>query len=190
MGTRNDLLVDGTAARAVTDSYTSRFVNGTAALRHRFTDTVSIQGGIEFERGQSSDSISRIDYTLAGLPLSLTFDSTDNLLDPTRGVRLTASLAPYPEVLGSDPGIFVARASGSAYFALDEDARTVLAAQIGVGSIAGAPLDEIPANRRFYAGGGGSVRGYKYQSLSPTGPFGDPIGRRSLLEAPSRPASR
>ena len=44
----------------------------------------------------------------------------------------------------------------------------MLAGRIGLGSIVGADLDEIPANRRFYAGGGGSVRGYRYQSLSPT----------------------
>jgi len=182
-GTRWDLLVDGTVAREVTDYYTARFVNGTGVLRYRFSDTFSMQGGIEAERGQSSDSISNVDYTLVGLPLSVTYDSTDNLLDPTRGVRLTASLAPYPKFLGSDPGVFVAKAQGSTYYALDEDARTVIAGRVALGSISGADLDEIPSNRRFYAGGGGSVRGYKYQSLSPRGLFGEPIGGRSLFEA-------
>jgi translocation and assembly module TamA len=51
-----------------------------------------------------------------------------------------------------------------------------------LGSIVGAELDEIPANRRFYAGGGGSVRGYRYRTLGPTF-LGEPIGGRSLLEA-------
>ena len=102
-GTRWDLLVDGTVAREVTDYYTARFVNGTGVLRYRFTDTFSMQGGIEAERGQSSDTISNVDYTLVGLPLSVTYNSTDNLLDPTRGVRLTASLAPYPKFLRIRP---------------------------------------------------------------------------------------
>ena len=170
-GTRWDLLVDGTVAREVTDYYTARFVNGTGVLRYRFSDTFSMQGGIEAERGQSSDTISNVDYTLVGLPLSVTYNSTDNLLDPTRGVRLTASLAPYPKFLGSDPGVFVAKAQGSTYYAFDEDARTVIAGRVALGSISGADLDEIPSNRRFYAGGGGSVRGYKYQSLVAAGPL-------------------
>jgi translocation and assembly module TamA len=47
----------------------------------------------------------------------------------------------------------------------------------------GAALDDIPANWRFYAGGGGSVRGYAYNSLGPIGPFGAVIGGRSLFQA-------
>jgi translocation and assembly module TamA len=117
-----------------------------------------------------------------GLPVSVTYDSTDSLLDPTQGVRATASIAPYPALLGSDPGIVVTKAQASTYYALDEEARYVLAGRIGFGSIVGADLAEIPANRRFFAGGGGSVRGYEYRTLGPKGPFGDPIGGRSLLE--------
>ena len=54
-GTRNDLLVDGLAERDRTEGYTSRFVNVSAGIRHRFSQTFSIQGGIEYERGQSTD---------------------------------------------------------------------------------------------------------------------------------------
>nr|WP_046861821.1 autotransporter assembly complex family protein [Microvirga massiliensis] len=181
-GSRNDLLIDGYVYREVTEGYTARAVGGTAAIRHRFTDRFSIQGGIEAERGQASDVLGRIDYTLIGLPVGLTYDSTDSLLDPTEGFRVTASLAPYPSFFGSDPGIFIARGQASTYYALDEERSYVLAGRIGLGSITGAALDEIPANRRFYAGGGGSVRGYVYQSLGPRGPFDEPIGGRSLLE--------
>jgi translocation and assembly module TamA len=76
----------------------------------------------------------------------------------------------------------VARASASTYVALDAEARTVLAGRIGFGSIIGADLEDIPANRRFFAGGGGSVRGFAYKSLGPR-LQGEPIGGRSLLEA-------
>jgi translocation and assembly module TamA len=51
-----------------------------------------------------------------------------------------------------------------------------------VGSIAGADLADIPANRRFYAGGGGSIRGYEYQKVGPLDAAGDPIGGRSKIE--------
>ena len=181
-GTRNDLLLDAFATRDATDSYTSRAAGATAAIRHRFSDTFSIQGGFEFERGQTSDVLGQINYTLVGLPISLTYDSTDNLLDPSEGFRVTGSVVPYPAVLGSDPGFFLVRGTASTYYALDEANRYILAGRVGFGSISGADLDEIPANRRFFAGGGGSVRGYEYRTLSPLGPLDEPIGGRSLLE--------
>ncbi|HEX2136943.1 MAG TPA: autotransporter assembly complex family protein [Microvirga sp.] len=181
-GTRDDFLLDATVAREITEGYTSRFAGATAAIRHRFTDTFSAQAGLEVETGQSSDSLGRVDYTLVGLPVSATYDSTDNLLDPTEGVRASGSVIPYPGFLGSDPGIVIAKGQASTYYALDEEARYVLAGRVGFGSIVGAELAEIPSNRRFFAGGGGSVRGYEYRTLGPKGPFGDPIGGRSLLE--------
>ncbi|SCZ07380.1 autotransporter assembly complex protein TamA [Microvirga guangxiensis] len=181
-GTRNDFLADVMVERDRTESYTSRRVNGTAAIRHRFSETFSIQGGIEYEKGQASDILGQIDYTLVGLPLSVTYDSTDNTLDPTRGMKLLASVTPYPEFLGSSVPMTIAKGTASAYWSLDEEARYVLAGRLGLGSIIGADLDEIPANRRFYAGGGGSVRGFGYRTLSPKF-LGEPIGGRSLLEA-------
>jgi translocation and assembly module TamA len=181
-GTRNDFLAEALVERDRTEGYTSRLVNGTAGIRHRFSDTFSIQGGIEYEKGQASDILGQVDYTLVGLPLSVTYDSTDNTLDPTRGMKLIASVAPYPEFLGSSVPITITKGTASGYWSLDEESRYVLAGRLGVGSIVGADLEDIPANRRFYAGGGGSVRGFGYRTLSPTF-LGEPIGGRSLLEA-------
>jgi len=181
-GTRNDFLAEALAERNRTEGYTSRLINGTAGIRHRFSETFSIQGGIEYEKGQASDILGQVDYTLVGLPLSVTYDSTDNPLDPTRGMRLLASVTPYPEFLGSSVPMTIARGTASAYWSIDEESRYVLAGRLGLGSILGADLEEIPANRRFYAGGGGSVRGFGYRTLSPKF-LGEPIGGRSLLEA-------
>lgn len=187
-GTRYDWLVDGTGARERVGTtryggYTARYLNLTTAIRRRFSDTFSVQAGIEVERGQTSDVLGPVDYTLVGIPFSLKYDSTNSLLDPTRGVRATASVTPYLDFLGSSVGMVQSKASVSAYYALDEDARYVLAGRIGLGSIAGASLADIPATRRFYAGGGGSVRGYAYRTLSPLGPSDHLIGGRSLFEA-------
>lgn len=187
-GSRNDLLIDavGTRERVGTNrygGYTARYVNGTASIRHRFSDSFSVQAGLEVERGQTSDVLGQVDYLIAGVPLSLRYDSTDSLLDPTRGIRLTASVAPYAAFGDTDAPFLQSKASLSGYYSLDEDSRYVLAGRIGLGSIAGADLDEIPATRRFYAGGGGSVRGYAYRTLSPLGPLDHLTGGRSLFEA-------
>ena len=58
----------------------------------------------------------------------------------------------------------------------------VLAGRIRLGTIAGAPRDAVAPSRRFYAGGGASVRGYGYQDIGPRDPNNDPIGGRSLAE--------
>lgn len=182
-GTRNDFIANVFAGREAQQSYVSDAAGGTVALRHRFSDTFFAQVGLDGQAGRSQDALGKVDYRLVGVPLSVSYDSTDNLLDPTQGVRLTASATPYAGFLGSDPSIFVAKAQGSTYYAFDDEARYILAGRIGFGSISGANLEDIPANIRFFAGGGGSVRGFPYRTLGPRGPFNLPIGGRSLLEA-------
>ncbi len=60
--------------------------------------------------------------------------------------------------------------------------RVVLAARTRLGTILGAPRDQIAPSRRFYAGGGASVRGYGFQAIGPRDANNDPIGGRSLAE--------
>jgi len=45
-----------------------------------------------------------------------------------------------------------------------------------------APADRIAPTRRFYAGGGASVRGYSYQAIGPRDLNNDPVGGRSIGE--------
>jgi translocation and assembly module TamA len=117
------------------------------------------------------------------VPITAVYDTTDSKLDPTRGVRVGATVAAYPTFLGSTLDLFEAKGHMSAYYSLDEDSRYVLAGRVAAGSLAGSSLDDIPANLRFYSGGGGSVRGYAYDSLGPLGPNNSVIGGRSLFEA-------
>ena len=187
-GTPNDLLVDALGERVSTSGagflgYQVEDADATVALRHRFTEDFWVQAGIEAQTGVSTDILGRINYTLVGVPVSANYDTTDSKLDPTRGVRVNASVAGYPTALGSTVDLVQAKARASAYYALDPDSRFVLAGLIGAGAMGGAALDDIPANWRFYAGGGGSVRGYAYNSLGPIGPFGAVIGGRSLIQA-------
>jgi translocation and assembly module TamA len=181
-GTRNDFLANVFVAREVQQSYLVDGGGISGAIRHRFSDTFSAQIGLDAQAGRSKDALGTVNYRLIGVPASVTYDSTDSLLDPTRGFRAIASLAAYPGQL-SDPGILVAKAQGSGYYSLDDESRYILAGRIGFGSVSGAALGDIPDNFRFFAGGGGSVRGYPYRTLGPVGPFNLPIGGRSLLEA-------
>ncbi len=170
--------------REITDLYTSNLANATVAIRHRFTDTFNVRAGVEGEVGRSIDVLGRYDYGLVGLPVAASYDTTDRPLDPSRGVRVTATVTPYLG-FGAAPDTFlISRIQASAYYAIDEQARTILAGRVAFGSILGGTLADIPASRRFYAGGGGgSVRGYEFKSLGPRDAFGNVTGGKSLFEA-------
>ena len=176
-GTPNDLFVDALGERMSTSGagffgYEVEDADATAALRHRFGQNFWVQAGIEAQTGVATDALGRVNYTLVGVPVSANYDTTDSKLDPTRGVRLNASVAGFPTALGSTVDLVQGKARASAYYSLDPDSRFVLAGLVGLGAMGGADLADIPANWRFYAGGGGSVRGYAYDELGPTGPFG------------------
>ncbi len=188
-GSRFDGLFDGLVERNRTGGgrfagYTDRLGGFTTGLRYRFSETFSVGAGIKFERGRTSDVISNVDYTLVGVPVTLQYDSTDRPLDPTTGIRVTGTLTPYPTAFGSSVGLTRGNVAASTYYALDEDARIVLAGRVGIGGFLDDPrrLELIPSNYRFYAGGAGSIRGYRYQSVSPLIAEGYTVGGRSLFD--------
>ena len=119
-------------------------------------------------------------FLIGAVPASLGYDGSDDLLDPTRGFRLLGRLSPEISFQNGSFGYARAQIDASAYHPVG--AKTVIAGRIRLGTIGGASRDMIAPSRRFYAGGGGSVRGYGYQRLGPRDADGDPIGGRSLAE--------
>ncbi|WP_010187552.1 autotransporter assembly complex protein TamA [Sphingomonas sp. PAMC 26605] len=119
-------------------------------------------------------------YFIGALPTVLSYDGSNDLLDPTRGFRLSGRLSPEISLEGQAFGYARLQFDASAYKSVTKGA--VLAGRIRLGTIAGAPRDAIAPSRRFYAGGGASVRGYGYQDIGPRDPNNDPVGGRSLAE--------
>jgi translocation and assembly module TamA len=119
-------------------------------------------------------------FLIAAVPLALGYDGSDNLLDPTRGFRLSGHLSPEISFHGGHFSYGRAQVDASAYHPVGD--RVVAAGRIRLGTIFGAGLFNIAPSRRLYAGGGGSVRGYGYQQLGPKDLDGDPIGGRGLAE--------
>lgn len=182
-GSRVDLIGEVRVEREKTETYVGEFVSGSAALRWRVSQRVFAQAGLLYETGRSTGAGAQETYILAGLPLSLAWDETDAPLDATRGFRLAAEAAPFFEGLGGTVSMTRITLDGAAFLPLDDEGDTVLAFRLGLGTILGAALDAVPANRRFFAGGGGSVRGYAFRSLSPVDADGLRTGGLSLFEA-------
>ena len=119
-------------------------------------------------------------FFIAALPGSLGLDESDDLLDPTRGFRLLGRLSPELSFQGGTFPYARAQIDGSAYHPVSDT--VVAAGKIRLGSILGADRSDVAPSRRFYSGGGGSVRGYGYQRIGPRDIDNDPIGGRSLAE--------
>jgi translocation and assembly module TamA len=157
-------------------------VLGFVGIERRFAEGVTTGAGVQVERTHIVEDTGDRTYTLSGLPLFARRDAVDDLLDPTRGNREALTVTPYVGELGSDLTFVSSRLSGSAYHRFDDKGRFVLAGFAALGSIVGESRDALPEDKRLYAGGGGSVRGYGFQRVGPLDADGEPIGGRSSIE--------
>ncbi len=120
------------------------------------------------------------DYNLIGVPLGLKFDNSDNKLEPTKGIRLSLSVTPMQSLSAHRATFTTMQASASTYFDLTGNGRSVLAVRGLIGQISGAGPFSLPPDQRFYAGGSTTVRGFRYQSVGPQFPDGNPTGGTSI----------
>ena len=120
-------------------------------------------------------------YFIGALPTALTYDGSDDLLNPTRGFRLGGRVLART-VAGGQGVRLCARPARRQRLSAGQQGAGAGRARAASARSLGAPRDAIAPSRRFYAGGGGSVRGYGYQDIGPRDPNNDPIGGRSLTE--------
>lgn len=164
------------------DAYRRFSVEGGMGLGYELTAEQSVSAGLVVEYAKLTDSFNvDLETITVAVPLEYVRDTRNDKLNPVTGTRLALLVEPAYEVNGGAAFVKL-RAEGSAYQALDAEKRFVLAGRVAAGSIYGADLAEVPANRRFYAGGGGSVRGYGFQDIGPRDGAGTPTGGLSMLE--------
>lgn len=175
--------------RTQTDAYDETGVGVSADVERRFRKTSYVTLGASLDYGQT-DELSAKTLTPLGRKLvtvaalgAMALDKSDDPLDPKRGWRVESRVEPTL-VAGSDTLPYLkVQAQGTAYLPFDDKGRTVLAGRLKLGSIIGGLIPEVPASRRFYSGGGGSVRGYAYQAIGPRLSDNTPQGGLSLVEA-------
>lgn len=177
-----DLVLDLQRAVDDLDAYESRKTRLSARVRRQITDRwTGLAGGAlqssQVDQGENDDS-----FILASVPLGLRYDTTREALDPTRGVRLGLDSEPFYNVEQLDEAFWKNAVSASHYIRGSvADRPMVLALRATLGVTGGASRGNVPADERFYAGGGGSIRGYAYQSVGPL-VEGNPVGGLSVFE--------
>lgn len=180
-----ELTAEATLKNRNTEAFDEQGLTAGIGIERPWRENWRLSAGIVGEYTYLKDEFSGTTFQLFGLPLTASRDTSDNALNPTQGTRLTFNVTPYAGTGSGALAFTKLSATGSAYHALDEERRYVLAGQVRAGAILGEETDQIPANKRFYSGGGGSVRGFEYQSAGPLDAQNDPLGGRSLFEVKS-----
>ena len=186
------LRLSGAILNEDTDAYRRTALALAADLQQRLGKTSWISYGVGLDAGQYDenrfDPVTQLpinfdrDLVILTARGSAYLDRSNDPLDPTTGWRLTASAQPTA-VAGEDTVLFLrTEAQATAYLPLQDDAKTVLAGRVRIGSILGGEELTVPSDRLFYSGGGGSVRGFEYQGVGPRLPDNTPRGGLSLFE--------
>jgi translocation and assembly module TamA len=145
-----------------------------------WTWSLGAQALITSQRDRSVTGDPRRTFTVLAFPASVTWDRSDDLLNPSRGFRLTGRLSPEFTLRDQSNFNYVkAQFEATAYRPIGP---LVVAGRFHIGSIVGANRGVIAPDRRFYAGGGGSVRGYVFQGVGPRNADNVPTGGNSLTE--------
>jgi len=165
------------------DSYEAQSVIGSAAISYELNETDVLKAGGEIAWINTDDAFGKNEYLTFALPVSFERDARDNKLNPTEGYRATIAASPtYEAFNGTVFSSFDGSISG--YLGFGEEDNIVLAGRLAAGAlIGGDELSDIPVTRRFFAGGGGSVRGYAYQEISPYNADDEALGGRSYALA-------
>jgi translocation and assembly module TamA len=155
-------------------------------VRRKFSALWSGSAGMSLIYDEvTQQAVTRL-YQLAELPVSINYDSTA-LLDPLQeaasGARLSLAVTPTQAFGASNLTFALLQASGSTYFDLTGDRRSILALRALAGSILGGSNLEVPPDQRLYAGGSATIRGFAYQSVGPQFADGTPVGAKSVNAA-------
>ncbi|WP_309643123.1 autotransporter assembly complex family protein [Phenylobacterium sp.] len=172
-----------------TDAYDETGFGVRADVQRRFGKTSYITLGGSLDYSETAETQTKLltplgrDLWTAAILAAASLDRSDDPLDPKRGWRL--EVRAEPTYIAGDESLpyLKVQTQGSIYLPFGARARTVLAGRIKAGAMIGGSVPEVPASRRFYAGGGGSVRGYAYQAIGPRLADNTPQGGASVLEA-------
>jgi outer membrane protein insertion porin family len=103
--------------------------------------------------------------TTSSISATLARDSRDYYLDPSKGSRNSLFVQYAGGILGGDPSFIKEVADSAWYFPLFWDTVFMARGRVGyVGSFGDKPL---PLAERFFVGGSGTVRGFKYGTVGP-----------------------
>jgi translocation and assembly module TamA len=169
-----------------TKAYTFKGDILTTKLEKELTSNITIGGGISYEIERVIEENLSTPYRYFGFPLFAQYGNTNSSLNPTQGGETFFQITPFTGQFGSKKYMFIPVLRQTIHLPLDIKHHHILAFW-GQGKLIRGQVErqDIPAHRRLYAGGGGSVRGYQHQFIGPLSQTQRPLGGRSSLEVGS-----
>lgn len=180
MGSSQTLVLALEASHETPDAYTAEKASTSAMVLHDFSPEIQVGLGAGYKYSQVDQLISSERYGHVFFPLLGLLDYRDDRLNPVRGGAVFGRTSYFHDTLASD-SFLKTSAEARLYHLFWERYRLSSAMRLTLGSIDGASVENIPADERYYAGGGGSIRGYEYQAVGPS-INGTPLGGDKLLE--------
>jgi translocation and assembly module TamA len=179
-----DFIASVVARQAYFDTYDERSITGRAGFQRTLGWlTGSIVGQVS--KAEFEDDFGTRDFLTFGVVGRAEYDRRNNSLDATRGYYLAAEALPFYEAEFGNTA-FRGTIEARGYRGFGDDDRFVIAGRAKYGSYIGPSAFESPPDLLFFAGGGGSVRGYAFRSIGvdSTDDEGTEgvIGGRSLVE--------
>lgn len=164
-----------------TDAYESSALEAESWISRDVNRRLNLRTGLALryldDRQDDDSSL----YYLVSLPSFITWDNSNDKLDATKGHRVIFQTEPFQSIDNADQHFWKNLLTLNGYQPFNSDKSWMAALRLTAGSISGTSLNSVPADIRYYAGGGQSVRGYEYQSISPRDD-NSIIGGMSLME--------
>jgi len=188
-GFGRDLELTALVAEDNTDAFESQRAVLAALVEHTVSQSLSFTYGVSGEILQEtiatdarSSEVETRDVQILSLLGGARIDRADDPLDPSRGWRADATVE--PSITQGDVSTQLLRLNGQVrgYQPIGVDERVIAALRMRAGAVLGGSFIDIPSELRFFGGGGGSVRGYEFQSIGPTTPDGQPVGGQAIAE--------
>lgn len=184
-GDNRTLNISNRLGKIDSEAYIEDSLSASISLENKFHSYLKGSLGFAVETTVITDKNTDDESTfgLFSTPVRLTYDNRENPLDPHGGWHIQGRGEPFFDVLGEADPFVKTSLSASTYFDLkpEDEGDLVLALRGRLGGLLGSGTGNTPASKRFYAGGGGSIRGFGYQEAGPE-INGDPAGGRSVVE--------
>ncbi len=160
------------------------------SLSHKiFDDFTTVTYGYKFE----SVRVHKMDLwslrrekgrsQVSELSINLNRDTRDNPMNPTEGYSINLLGAVSPRVLGSSDNFYRLEASGSYYMSFFDKA-IIWSARGKIGVVSNFNRNkDVPLYERYFLGGGDSVRGFDWRTISPMDCTGHNIGGQTMFIA-------
>ena len=176
------LVLSVKAEREETDAFDREALTASGIFEIRRSSQLTYAFGLASEFTREEDALEQRDQQILNVSAAARIDRSSDPLDPTSGWRADLRIEPALAIGDRSAQFLTLNGQVSAYQALDDEDRFILAGRVRNAFVYGTELANLPVSRRFFAGGGGSARGFEYQSVGPEDANGTPIGGRSLFE--------